>query len=58
MINKHNFIFSELKRNVKLIIYEGMPHAFLSYDVPQGMPEAKICVNDAAECIKELINLN
>lgn len=35
-----------------------MPHGFLSYDTPQGMPEASICVNDAAKCIKELINLN
>lgn len=35
-----------------------MPHGFLSYDAPQGMPEAKICVEDAGNCMKELINLN
>lgn len=34
-----------------------MPHGFLNYDVPQGMPEAKICVSDTAECIKELLDL-
>lgn len=46
---------SELGRNVKIIIYEGLPHGFLSYDVPQGLPEAKICVNDAVDCMKELL---
>lgn len=35
-----------------------MPHGFLYYDSAKGMPEAKICVNDAAECIRELIYVN
>lgn len=50
------FYFSNLNVNVKTIIYDEMPHGFLSYDAPQGMSEAKKCVEDAANCIQELIN--
>ena len=41
-----------------MTVYPNMPHGFLSYDAPSGMPEAKICVNDATTRIKELIELN
>jgi len=56
-INKFLNVFSisELGRSVKIIIYEGLPHGFWSYDVPQGLKEAKVCVNDAVECMKELL---
>ncbi len=30
-----------------MICYPGLPHGFLNYDAPGGMPEAKICVEDA-----------
>lgn len=52
-----NPFFSKLKKDIRLMIYDEMPHGFLNYDSPKGIPEAKICVNDAAECIRELIYL-
>lgn len=39
------------------MIYDEMPHGFLNYDSPKGIPEAKICVNEAMDCIRELIYL-
>jgi len=47
----------KLDKDVKMTVYREMPHGFLSYDVPSGMEEAKICIRDAAEMMKELMNL-
>lgn len=30
-----------------MTIYNDMPHGFLNFDVPNGMKEAAVCVNDA-----------
>lgn len=35
-----------------------MPHGFLNYDFPNGIPQAKICIKQAANYMKELLNLN
>ena len=34
-----------------------MPHGFLGYDMPMGMPEAKECIKDAAYLLIELLHL-
>lgn len=41
-----------------MIVYEGMPHGFLNYDAPSGMKEAKVCVKDAGDMLKELLQYN
>jgi len=38
-----------------MTVYPGMPHGFLNYDAPNGMKEAKVCVEDAAGILKELL---
>ena len=38
--------FRKNKVDVKMIIYNDMPHGFLNYDVPGGMKEAVKCVED------------
>ncbi len=43
--------------DVKLRVFNGMPHGFLNYDIPNGMKEAKKCIKHGAEMIEELINL-
>jgi hypothetical protein len=40
-----------------MILYEGMPHGFLSFDTPHGMKEAAVTVNDAQQIIKELLKI-
>ncbi len=45
-------IKSDLNRDAEMIVYDHMPHGFLNYDVPNGMKEAKICVEDASKLIK------
>lgn len=32
-----------------------MCHGFLGYDVPMGMAESKVCIQDAATMIAELL---
>jgi len=39
-----------------MTVYNGMPHGFLNYDAPSGMKEAKVCVQDAADYLKELLS--
>ncbi|EGR32534.1 hypothetical protein IMG5_079040, partial [Ichthyophthirius multifiliis] len=50
------FIFSDIKKDAKLYVYSEMPHGFLNYDSPNGMKEAKQCVQDAYLILEELIN--
>ena len=38
-----------------MIVYKEMPHGFLNYDVPSGMPQSKQCIIDTAELIRELL---
>jgi len=45
-----------LEKEARMIVYKGMSHGFLNYDVPEGMKEAKICIEDAAKFIKELFD--
>ncbi len=33
-----------------------MCHGFLGYDVPMGMPECKICIEDSVGMISDLLN--
>ena len=50
--------FRNLEKNVTLNVYINMPHGFLNYDSPaQGMPEAKICVQDSISLLYDLLNL-
>mmetsp|Transcript_31274 Transcript_31274/g.28435 ORF Transcript_31274/g.28435 Transcript_31274/m.28435 type:complete len:153 (+) Transcript_31274:1222-1680(+) len=44
----------ELGKDMSMIVYKELPHAFLSFDVPMGMPEAKECINDSVKIFKEL----
>lgn len=41
--------------DVKATVCQGMPHGFLSYDAPQGLPQARKGVELAASLIKELL---
>ena len=53
-----NLKFRNLEKNVTLNVYTNMPHGFLNYDSPaQGMPEAKICVQDSISLLYDLLNL-
>ncbi|KAL4469424.1 hypothetical protein ABPG74_004677 [Tetrahymena malaccensis] len=47
-----------LNKDVKMVVYDQMPHGFLNYDAPSGMKEAKQCVQDAADFLKELLSYN
>ena len=50
--------FRKLNKDVKLNVYNCMPHGFLNYDSPaQGMAEAKICVQDSIVLLNELLIL-
>lgn len=42
-------------RDIHMIVYPSMPHAFLSFDTT--MKEAEQTVKDAAELLMQLINL-
>jgi hormone-sensitive lipase len=46
----------KLKKDAKLIVYQHMPHGFLSYDVPNGMAESKLCIAETAAIIKDLMD--
>lgn len=35
-------------------IYSEFPHGFLNYDIPQGMTEARVAVDDAVVLLEEL----
>jgi hormone-sensitive lipase len=43
--------------NVQLLSYLHLPHGFLSFGLPGGMPESKSCVDDCAQLIQDLLNL-
>ncbi|CAD8072851.1 unnamed protein product [Paramecium primaurelia] len=45
-----------LKKDVKLIEYQSMPHGFLSFDIINGMKEAKQTVIDAQNYLLEMLN--
>lgn len=49
-------INSDLEKDIKMIIYNDLPHGFLNYDVPQGLKVARKCVDDAANILNELLN--
>jgi hypothetical protein len=34
-----------------MTVYDFMPHGFLNYDVPSGMPQARKCVLDTEKLI-------
>lgn len=40
-----------------MVVYNEFPHGFLNLDFPQGMKEARVPVDDAAELLKELFTL-
>jgi hormone-sensitive lipase len=40
-----------------MTVYNDLPHGFLNYDAPQGMKEARTCVDDAANYLDELLKL-
>jgi len=44
-----------LKVNAKMTVYNDFPHGFLSFDLPNGMSEAKTCIKDAAGILSELL---
>ncbi|CAD8068713.1 unnamed protein product [Paramecium primaurelia] len=44
------------KRNVKIIVYEGMSHGFLSFYMLGGMKESSKCIEDSIIFLKELIS--
>jgi len=46
----------KLNKDVHLTVYKDMCHGFLGYDVPMGMPESKICIEDSVTMISELLN--
>ncbi|CAK79677.1 unnamed protein product (macronuclear) [Paramecium tetraurelia] len=46
----------QLKKDVKLIEYQSMPHGFLSFDIINGMKEAKQTVIDAQNYLLEMLN--
>lgn len=56
LLNQHYPIFRGLNKDVKMVVYNQMPHGFLNYDAPSGMKEAKICVRDASDFLKELLS--
>jgi hypothetical protein len=33
-----------------------MPHGFMNFDFPQGMPEATIVVNETVDILKDLLH--
>jgi len=44
-------ILSKHKKDVKMLVYNHMPHGFLSYD----MKESKPTIADASKILKELL---
>jgi len=44
----------KLERDVLMIVYREMTHGFLGFDVPMGMTETHVCVEEAANLMKEL----
>ncbi|CAD8072658.1 unnamed protein product [Paramecium sonneborni] len=46
----------KLKKDVKLIEYQSMPHGFLSFDIINGMKEATQTVIDAQNYLFEMLN--
>mmetsp|Transcript_12581 Transcript_12581/g.10793 ORF Transcript_12581/g.10793 Transcript_12581/m.10793 type:complete len:149 (+) Transcript_12581:1487-1933(+) len=47
----------KLNKNVNLIVYKGIPHGFLGYDVPLGMSEVKGAIDESGQIIKELFEM-
>jgi len=45
----------KIGHDVFLTVYRDMCHGFLGYDVPMGMAESKVCIQDAANMIAELL---
>ncbi len=37
----------KLGKDVRLKVYEGLPHAFMNFDVPLGLKESRVCVADS-----------
>ena len=50
----YNFIFSDLKKDVKLIELKYFPHGFLNYDYPLMMPEASFANDILIEEMKKI----
>jgi len=46
----------KLNKDIFLTVYKDMCHGFLGYDVPMGMPECKICIEDSVGMISDLLN--
>ena len=51
---KLKIFYSQLKKDVNLIVYENLPHGFLSYDVPRGMKESHLTIHECANILKKL----
>ena len=49
------FKYRKLQHDAKMIVYKEMPHGFLNYDVPSGMPQSKQCIIESAELIRDLL---
>lgn len=47
----------KLKRDIRMTVYHEMTHGFLGFDVPMGMMEAHVCVEESAEMINELFRM-
>ena len=46
---------ARLNVDVKLKVYEGMPHGFLSFAWPVlGVPEVKTCIDDCTAILHEM----
>jgi len=45
----------KIGHDVFLTVYRDMCHGFLGFDVPMGMPESKVCIQDSAHMIGELL---
>jgi len=38
-----------------MTVYRDLAHGFLGYDMPGGLRMAKVCIKEAADMIKELL---
>lgn len=45
----------KLNKDIKMTVYKDLSHGFLGYDMPGGIRMAKVCIQEAADMIKELL---
>jgi acetyl esterase/lipase len=47
----------DLNNDVRMTVYDLMPHGFWSYDTPQGLKQARLTIDDAIVYLKELLGI-